>query len=79
MNTKKYEILLVAYIDITNIEQVINWSEQGWTPYDANEYHSLVFPVSKSITVETDLIELYVDGINKLSVDIHVEWYEEIK
>ena len=75
---KKYEVMLLCDIDITDTERMINWCDQGWQPYDTSEYHSFMITVCQIIVVETDRIEMYINAINKMSRDIRVAWFEEI-
>lgn len=76
---KNYLIMLEAYIDLIDVERMINWADQGWTAYESDVYHSLMLNVRKGITVKCDNIEAYINAINTMGNEIRVAWYDEIK
>ena len=72
-------ISLRAYVDLTDVEQLLNWSEQGWSNVNGNDdCHSLMVHLTNEIEVVCNKhhIAQYIEAINKLGGDIRVDWYE---
>lgn len=70
---------LRAYVSLTEVEKIINWSEQGWRNVNGNDDNkSLMVTLTKEIEVVCSKhhIEEYINAINALGGDIRVDWYE---
>ena len=75
---KKYLIGLQVYIDIYDVEKIVNYVDQGWTLHELDTYHSAEIRATTEIEVETDFIERYIKALKTCPL-IEVLYHEEIK
>lgn len=75
---KKWLIGLQVYLDIYDVEKVVNYVDQGWTLHELDTYHSAEIRATTEIEVETDFIERYIKALKTCPL-FDVLYYEEIK
>ena len=66
----KYEVYFNAAVVVTDIDQVINWVDQGWVMGESCKYHSSMLYLHKCEIIEAadaQHIKMYARAINGIT------------